>query len=105
VTAHLVGTCTHLRLHKLTVADRERYSIPESETIIRGTLRYAGFPEFVKVLVDTGFLSDAETDFLKGDGNLTWKECTAKIIGSKSNAYDDLVWGISSKTQFSGMFR
>jgi hypothetical protein len=51
-----------------------------------------------------GFLSDVETDFLKGDGNLTWKECTAKIIGSKSNAYDDLVWGISSKTQFKGMF-
>jgi saccharopine dehydrogenase (NADP+, L-glutamate forming) len=57
------------------------------------------------VLVDIGLLSDVETDFLKGDGNLTWKECTAKILGSKSNAYDDLVWGISSKTKFSGKWK
>jgi saccharopine dehydrogenase (NADP+, L-glutamate forming) len=55
--------------------------------------------------VDIGLLSDVETDFLKNDGNLTWKECTAKILGSKSNAYDDLVWGISSKTQFSGKWK
>merc|ERR1711939_895292 len=37
---------------------RERYNIPEAQTVIRGTLRYQGFPEFVKVLVDIGFLSD-----------------------------------------------
>jgi len=80
---------------------RERYSIPECETIIRGTMRYAGFPEFVKALVDIGYLSDKEEDFLKeGAENITWKECTAKILGSKSNAYDDLVWAISSKTEF-----
>jgi len=79
---------------------RERYNIPECQTIIRGTLRYDGFPEFVKVLVDIGMLSDAEQDFLKNESNLTWKECTAKILGSSSNGYDDLVWAISSKTNF-----
>jgi saccharopine dehydrogenase (NADP+, L-glutamate forming) len=79
---------------------KQRYAIPECETIIRGTLRFAGFPEFVKVLVDIGFLSDAERDFLTGDKNLTWKEATAKILGSDSNAYKDLVWAISSKTKF-----
>jgi saccharopine dehydrogenase (NADP+, L-glutamate forming) len=84
--------------------DRERYAIPEANTIIRGTMRYAGNPEFIKVLLDIGFLSDVETDYLKAEGNLTWKEFTAKLIGSKSNAYDDLVWGISSKTQFAGMY-
>lgn len=35
----------------------EMYSIPEASTIIRGTLRYAGFPEFIRALVDLGFLS------------------------------------------------
>lgn len=83
---------------------RERYSIPEATTIIRGTLRYAGFPQFVKVILDIGFLSDEEVEFLKDDKKLTWKELTAKLIGSSSNGYDDLVWGISSKTQFAGMF-
>ncbi len=81
---------------------RERYAIPECQTIIRGTLRYAGFPEFVKVLVDIGFLSDKEVDFLKDDKNLTWKEATAKTLGSSSNGFDDLVWAISSKTSFPG---
>jgi saccharopine dehydrogenase (NADP+, L-glutamate forming) len=81
---------------------RERYAIPECQTIIRGTLRYAGFPEFVKVLVDIGILSDKEVDFLKDDKKLTWKECTAKILGSSSNGYEDLVWAISSKTNFAG---
>lgn len=83
-----------------STAYRERYSIPEAETIIRGTLRYAGFPEFVKVLVDIGYLSEEQKDFLKDDKNLTWKELTAKLLGSSSNGYDDLVWGISSKTKF-----
>ncbi|GMF99462.1 unnamed protein product [[Candida] boidinii] len=31
---------------------KELYSIPEAETVIRGTLRFQGFPEFIKVLVD-----------------------------------------------------
>ena len=81
---------------------RERYAIPEADTIIRGTLRYGGFPEFVKVIVDIGYLSDAEIEVLKDDKNITWKELTAKLLGSSSNGYDDLVWAISSKTQFKG---
>jgi saccharopine dehydrogenase (NADP+, L-glutamate forming) len=44
---------------------RERYNIPEAQTIIRGTLRYQGFPEFVRCLVDMGFLSEEEKDFLR----------------------------------------
>jgi saccharopine dehydrogenase (NADP+, L-glutamate forming) len=32
---------------------RELYDIPEAQTLIRGTLRYQGFPEFVRVLVLT----------------------------------------------------
>lgn len=74
--------------------------MPECDTIVRGTLRYSGFPEFVKVLVDIGFLREDERDFLQGKEQLLWKDCLAKMLGSSSNKYDDLVWAISSKTQF-----
>ncbi|KAF2456520.1 Apo Saccharopine reductase [Lineolata rhizophorae] len=77
---------------------KERYNIPEAETIIRGTLRYQGFPEFVKVLVDIGFLSDKDQSFLKE--SITWKEATQKILGSTSSSENDLLWAISSKTTF-----
>ncbi|KAI4823091.1 saccharopine reductase, partial [Aureobasidium sp. EXF-8845] len=82
---------------------RQRYAIPEAETIIRGTLRYQGFPEFIKALVDMGFLEDAEKDFLKPHPEapaLIWKEATAQILGSSSHTEDDLIWAISSKTNF-----
>ncbi|KAI4767736.1 saccharopine reductase [Aureobasidium sp. EXF-3400] len=82
---------------------RERYAIPEAETIIRGTLRYQGFPEFIKTLVDMGFLEDTEKEFLKPHPEapaLTWREATAQILGSSSHAEDDLVWAIGSKTSF-----
>ena len=65
---------------------------------MRGTLRYAGFPEFLKVLVDIGFLNQEEQNFLKEP--ITWKEATKKILGSSSSSENDLVWAISSKTTF-----
>jgi saccharopine dehydrogenase (NADP+, L-glutamate forming) len=107
---------------------KERYNIPEAETIIRGvrhllnapsslckrqqtfpfrsnanaarlqTLRYEGFPEFVKVLVDIGFLSDEEQSFLKEP--ITWKEATQKILDASSSSENDLIWAVSSKTTF-----
>ncbi|GAM90866.1 hypothetical protein ANO11243_089120 [Dothideomycetidae sp. 11243] len=80
-----------------------RYMIPEADTIIRGTLRYQGFPEFVRTLVDMGFLSEQEEPFLKpiiDQPILTWREATAKILGSTSNSENDLIWAISSKTKF-----
>jgi saccharopine dehydrogenase (NADP+, L-glutamate forming) len=81
---------------------RERYNIPEAQTIIRGTLRYQGFPEFVKCLVDMGFLSEEPKDFLsdKNTEKLAWKEATAKVLGATSSKEEDLVWAISSKTKF-----
>ena len=59
---------------------REFYNIPEAETIVRGTLRYQGFPQFIKALVDLGFLDANEKEWLK-DG-LTWAEVTSKAIGT-----------------------
>ncbi|OCL11191.1 saccharopine dehydrogenase-like protein [Glonium stellatum] len=79
---------------------RERYNIPEAQTIVRGTLRYQGFPEFVRCLVDMGFLSEEERDFLKPGQKLSWKEATAKIVESTSRDENDIIWAISSRTNF-----
>ena len=79
----------------------QKYAIPEAHTIIRGTLRFAGNPEFVRTLVDMGFLSQDKNDALKpSDSPLKWKDATAKILSSSSSSEQDLVWAISSKTQF-----
>lgn len=82
---------------------KERYSIPEAQTIIRGTLRYDGFPEFVRVLVDLGFLSDSPVDFLAtstASSPISWAEATQKVIGAKSSTEHDLLSAISSKASF-----
>ena len=78
-----------------------KYNIPEAKTIIRGTLRYAGFPELVKTIVDIGFLSQGVQDYLKpSDKPITWAEATAKTLKSSSSSENDLTWAISSKTTF-----
>lgn len=79
---------------------KERYNIPEAQTIVRGTLRYQGFPEYIKCLVDIGFLSEEPKDFLKEGEKRTWKEATAKIVGASSDKEEDIVWAISSQTKF-----
>lgn len=77
---------------------KERYNIPEAQTIIRGTLRYQGFPEFIKVLVDMGFLSDAPASYL--DKEISWKEATQQILAAKSASESDLETAIKSKATF-----
>ncbi|CDK26040.1 unnamed protein product [Kuraishia capsulata CBS 1993] len=77
---------------------KELYNIPEAETVIRGTLRFQGFPEFVKVLVDIGFLKDEENDLFKESA--PWNETVAKYIGAASSSEADIVAKISSSTQF-----
>lgn len=81
---------------------KEKYNIPEAQTCIRGTLRYIGFPEFVKVLVDIGFLSDEPLDSLSTSNSSppTWAETTATVTGATSSKEADLMWAISSKTTF-----
>ncbi|KAI0013799.1 Apo Saccharopine reductase [Xylariaceae sp. FL0662B] len=74
---------------------KERYNIPEAQTIIRGTLRYAGFPEFIKVLVDIGFLDDNENSALKEP--IPWKEATQKILTASGDGEQALISAISSK--------
>ncbi|KAK2000746.1 saccharopine dehydrogenase [Colletotrichum falcatum] len=77
---------------------KERYNIPEAQTIIRGTLRYAGFPEFVKVLVDIGFLKDEEQSYCKEA--IAWNEVTRNILGASSSDEAELIKAVTAKTSF-----
>lgn len=77
---------------------KERYNIPEAETIIRGTLRYQGFPQFIKVLVQTGFLEETPIDALKT--SITWKEATQAILGTSSSDPKELESTVVSKSEF-----
>lgn len=62
----------------------EAYNIPEAETLVRGTLRYQGFPEVIAAWVEMGFLDDSAKDYLKKDAEpLTWVEVVAKAVGAK----------------------
>lgn len=79
---------------------KERYNIPEAETIVRGTLRYQGFAEFIKVLVDIKFLSEDQLDFLAPGSTLSWKQALAKILGISSDAEADLIAAIEAKHAF-----
>lgn len=77
---------------------KERYNIPEAQTIIRGTLRYQGFPEFIRTLVQTGFLTETPVDILSKP--TSWKEATKVIVGAKSSSEADLKEAILSKATF-----
>lgn len=76
----------------------ERYSIPEAQTIVRGTLRYQGFPEFIRTLVQTGFLTETPVDLLSTP--TTWREATKAIVGASSSSEEELKKAILSKATF-----
>lgn len=63
-----------------SVPFREYYNIPEAENVIRGTLRYQGFPEFVKALVALGWLNIEKKAWLKE--GLTWAQVMQQAIGA-----------------------
>ncbi|KAJ3188473.1 hypothetical protein HK101_009159 [Irineochytrium annulatum] len=75
----------------------ERYKIPEAKKIIRGTLRYKGFPAFIQALVKLGLLDDSEVDWLKtGAAPITWRAVIQKKLGLSATA--DLESAILAKT-------
>ncbi|CUS23415.1 LAQU0S09e04236g1_1 [Lachancea quebecensis] len=77
---------------------KEFYKMPEAETVIRGTLRFQGFPEFVKVLVDVGMLKDDENSIFQKP--ISWNEALHQYWSSKSSSKEDLIAAIDSKTQW-----
>ncbi|KAF9260420.1 hypothetical protein L218DRAFT_932518 [Marasmius fiardii PR-910] len=83
---------------------REWYGIDgidEGQTVIRGTLRYQGFPEFIKALVDLGWL-DASPQASLQDQPTTWRETFSKLLGvsGSSPSDQDLITAITQKTAF-----
>ncbi|ORY62851.1 Saccharopine dehydrogenase-domain-containing protein [Leucosporidium creatinivorum] len=81
---------------------REKYEIPEAETVVRGTLRYQGFPAFIKTLVDIGFLNETPVESLKaGSKGLPWNEVTAKAIGAADATEASLVAKVKEIVKFS----
>ncbi|KIL63072.1 hypothetical protein M378DRAFT_12437 [Amanita muscaria Koide BX008] len=77
---------------------KEFYNIPEAETVVRGTLRYQGFPEFIKALVDLGWLNAELKSWL--NESLTWAEVTQKTIGAASASETTLVERVKEICQF-----
>ena len=63
-----------------SVPFQEFYAIPEAETVVRGTLRYQGFPAFVKALVALGWLDIEKKDWLKE--GMTWAEVFQTATGA-----------------------
>ncbi|OLY82823.1 Saccharopine dehydrogenase [NADP(+), L-glutamate-forming] [Smittium mucronatum] len=78
---------------------KERYNIPEAQTILRGTLRYQGFPEFVKALVDIGFLNSENQSILSASNTepLFWNQLTANLLNSSSTNSSDLLEKVNEK--------
>ncbi|OCH90753.1 saccharopine dehydrogenase [Obba rivulosa] len=68
---------------------REFYRIPEAETVVRGTLRYQGFPEFIRALVALGWLNTEPKPWLKE--GMTWAEVMQKTIGATDASESTLV--------------
>ncbi|KAF8067659.1 saccharopine dehydrogenase [Lyophyllum atratum] len=68
---------------------REWYGIPEAETVVRGTLRYQGFPEFISALVKLGWLDQEVKEwFVEGP---SWAQVMQKAIGAADDQESTLV--------------
>ena len=61
---------------------KERYNIPEADDIVRGSLRYRGYTQLMRTLVDMGFISQDENPKLKQA--IPWNEAVKEIISAKS---------------------
>ncbi|TFK60671.1 saccharopine dehydrogenase [Pluteus cervinus] len=77
---------------------KEWYNIPEAETVVRGTLRYQGFPEFIATLVKLGWLNEEVKDWLKE--GLTWAEVTQNTIGATDATESTLIKRIKELVSF-----
>ncbi|RPD57107.1 Saccharopine dehydrogenase [Lentinus tigrinus ALCF2SS1-6] len=77
---------------------RDIYQIPEAETVVRGSVRYAGFPEFVNALVAIGMLNPTPQPWLK-DG-LTWAEITEHTTGAAETSEETLIARVKALCQF-----
>ncbi|OAJ36160.1 saccharopine dehydrogenase, variant 1 [Batrachochytrium dendrobatidis JEL423] len=81
----------------------ERYAIPECKTLLRGTLRYQGFPMFIKALVTLGFLNDAHVDCLSAKSpEIKWNAVFAHALGTLDTSESNLTKLALAKTGLEG---
>lgn len=66
-----------------SVPFRDFYGIPEADTVVRGSLRYKGNPEFVQALARLGWVTPEKKEWLKGGD--TWGEIQQKLIGASGS--------------------
>lgn len=81
-----------------SVPFREFYRIPEAETVVRGTLRYQGFPEFVKALVELGWMDQEKKEWLTE--GLTWAEVMQKTTGASGASESALIARVNELCSF-----
>jgi spermidine synthase / saccharopine dehydrogenase (NADP+, L-glutamate-forming) len=79
---------------------KQFYQIPEAETVIRGTLRYQGFPEFVLALVKCGFLDEEAKPYLTEKSGISWAQVTANTSGAQSTSEEALIEAVRAKCSF-----
>lgn len=77
-----------------STAFKELYHIPEAETVIRGTLRFQGFPEFIKAFVDMGMLKDEENEIFKTEKS--WRQALGEYLGVAGDSKEELIAKIDS---------
>ncbi|KAE9406491.1 saccharopine dehydrogenase [Gymnopus androsaceus JB14] len=70
----------------------------EGETCIRGTLRYQGFPEFIKALVAVGWLNGEGQEWL--NAGLTWAQVLGKMLKAEGADEATLISKIKSICTF-----
>jgi saccharopine dehydrogenase (NADP+, L-glutamate forming) len=83
----------------------KRYNIPESQTVLRGTLRYHGFPTFVQAMVHLGMLDTTEQDCYKtGAPAITWRQLMTTLLGLAAAATDAvLLDALATKAQLANV--
>lgn len=70
----------------------------EGEEVVRGTLRYQGFPEFIGCLVKLGWLNEEKKEWLKE--GLTWGEVMQKTIEAEDSTEPKLIARIEALYPF-----
>lgn len=81
-----------------SVPFRDFYNIPEADTVIRGSLRYKGNPEFIQALAGLGWLDAQEKGWLKSE--ITWAEIQQKLISAPESDKEALVSRIKAVYKF-----
>ncbi|KAJ5276594.1 hypothetical protein N7524_002747 [Penicillium chrysogenum] len=81
-----------------SVPFREFYNIPEAETVIRGSLRYQGNPEFIQALAGIGWLDQEEKSWLKPE--ITWAQIQQRLVNAPDSDESSLIARINEVFKF-----